>query len=113
MRYLKETAKDDQIAFEDTPDGALALKFHRAIRDQYGGENAAVPLEDVLAACAWLLIEVLVQEPSESRQLIVTRLGDEVLRRLDDLGGPAELRSCFPCASQPLFLGSGDWSNSS
>jgi hypothetical protein len=27
MRYQKETAMDDQIAFEATPDGALALEF--------------------------------------------------------------------------------------
>lgn len=83
---------DDQIALEDTPDGALANKFRRAIWGQYGGENAPVPIEDLVAACASLLIETLAREPSESRQRIVARFADEVLTRLDDSGGPFELR---------------------
>jgi hypothetical protein len=40
-------------------EGALAIKFRHAIWGRYGGENAPVLIEDLVAACAWLLIETL------------------------------------------------------
>jgi hypothetical protein len=69
-------------------EGALAIKFRHAIWGRYGGENAPVPIEDLVAACAWLLIETLARGPSESRRRIVAQFADEVLRRLNDLEAP-------------------------
>jgi hypothetical protein len=43
-------SRDGQIAFEDTPDGALAVRLHEVVCDQYGGDTAHVPLEDTLHA---------------------------------------------------------------
>jgi hypothetical protein len=78
----------NQIAFEDTPDGALALRLYEAVRDQYGGDPPQAPMEGVLRTCMWLLIEALAGEASESRERILARLEDEVLRRLDELEEP-------------------------
>lgn len=84
----KQTAVENQVAFEDTAEQALAIKFRHAIWGRYGGENAPVAIEDLVAACAWLLTETLAREPSESRERIVARFADEVLRRLDDQKPP-------------------------
>jgi len=78
----------DKPAFEDTPEGELVLRFHTAIWSEYGGESAAVPLEDVLSAIAWLLFATLAQRPSESRERTLARFGDTVPQRLNDGEAP-------------------------
>jgi hypothetical protein len=92
---------DNRIAFEDTAERALAIKFRHAIWGRYGGENAPVAIEDLVAARAWLLIETLAREPSEGRQRIVAHFADEVLRRLNELEAPlVELEAPLVC--EPL-----------
>jgi hypothetical protein len=81
-------AIEDQVAFEDTRDGALALRLYEVVCDQYGGDPPQAPMEDVLHTCVWLLIEALAGDPPEQRERILARLGDEVLRRLDELEAP-------------------------
>jgi hypothetical protein len=80
-------AFENQVALEDPAERALAIKFRRAIWGRYGGENAPVPIANLVAACAWLLVETLAREPSEIRQRIVARFADEVLRRLNEVEG--------------------------
>ena len=47
--------EEPDVAFEELPDGALALRLLAAIQDQYG-EDARMPVNDGLCACVWLLL---------------------------------------------------------
>ena len=41
---------EEHVAFEELPDGALALRLLAAIQDQHG-EDARMPVSDGLRAC--------------------------------------------------------------
>ena len=56
-----------QVAVEDLPDGALAIRFLAAIQDQYGA-GAEMPVDDALRACTWLLVEFLAEESPRRAQ---------------------------------------------
>ena len=78
---------EEQLAFEEHPDGALALRLLAAIQDQYG-EDARMPVNDGLRACMWLLLELLAGELPAERARILEVMSSEVLTRLADLEAP-------------------------
>jgi hypothetical protein len=78
---------EEHVAFEELPDGALALRFLAAIQDQYG-EDARMPVDDGVRACIWLLLELLAEELPAERERILEVMSSEVLTRHADLNAP-------------------------
>jgi hypothetical protein len=44
--------EEPDVAFEEHPDGELALRLLAAMQDQYG-EDAQVPVDVAISSCAW------------------------------------------------------------